>query len=135
MDHPRFNEGAITTAFIAEEYPEGFQGVTLPDEELASKLVNRDGTKVYLGVRPENLGLKGYTNIEERDNAIQAVVEVVEPLGAETHVIASIGGDQTIVARVDSHAQVEPGQQITFLAKQEALHAFDMESESNLRFA
>ncbi|KAB2886218.1 MAG: acetyl/propionyl/methylcrotonyl-CoA carboxylase subunit alpha [Albidovulum sp.] len=31
MDHPRFVEGAITTAFIAEEYPEGFQGVTLPE--------------------------------------------------------------------------------------------------------
>ena len=34
MEHPRFTEGAITTAFIAEEYPEGFQGVTLPDETL-----------------------------------------------------------------------------------------------------
>ena len=27
MDHPRFVAGEITTAFIAEEYPEGFQGV------------------------------------------------------------------------------------------------------------
>ncbi len=31
MDHPRFVKGEITTAFIAEEYPEGFQGVTLPE--------------------------------------------------------------------------------------------------------
>ena len=29
MDHPRFVSGNITTAFIAEEYKEGFQGVTL----------------------------------------------------------------------------------------------------------
>ncbi|QJF50474.1 acetyl-CoA carboxylase biotin carboxylase subunit [Roseobacter ponti] len=35
MDHPRFVSGEITTAFIAEEYPEGFTGVTLPDAELA----------------------------------------------------------------------------------------------------
>ena len=34
MDHPRFVEGGITTAFIAEEYPEGFQGVTLPEPML-----------------------------------------------------------------------------------------------------
>ncbi|SEL77842.1 biotin carboxyl carrier protein /biotin carboxylase [Roseovarius azorensis] len=34
MDHPRFVGGNITTAFIAEEYPEGFTGVTLPDEAL-----------------------------------------------------------------------------------------------------
>ncbi len=34
MDHPRFVSGNITTAFIAEEYPEGFTGVTLPEEGL-----------------------------------------------------------------------------------------------------
>jgi propionyl-CoA carboxylase alpha chain len=31
MDHPRFVSGNITTAFIAEEFPEGFQCVTLDD--------------------------------------------------------------------------------------------------------
>ncbi len=31
MDHPRFAAGALTTAFIAEEYPDGFQGATLPE--------------------------------------------------------------------------------------------------------
>jgi propionyl-CoA carboxylase alpha chain len=34
MEHPRFREGALTTAFIAEEWPEGFKGVTLPPEEM-----------------------------------------------------------------------------------------------------
>ncbi|QBX34187.1 acetyl/propionyl/methylcrotonyl-CoA carboxylase subunit alpha [Paracoccus liaowanqingii] len=34
MDHPKFASGDITTAFIAEEYPDGFQGATLPEEEL-----------------------------------------------------------------------------------------------------
>ena len=33
-DHPRFTSGNITTAFIAEEYPEGFQGVELPQATL-----------------------------------------------------------------------------------------------------
>ena len=32
MDHPRFRSGNITTAFIAEEYPDGFQGTTLDDD-------------------------------------------------------------------------------------------------------
>jgi propionyl-CoA carboxylase alpha chain len=31
MQHPRFREGALTTGFIAEEYPEGFHGA--PAEE------------------------------------------------------------------------------------------------------
>jgi propionyl-CoA carboxylase alpha chain len=34
MDHEKFTAGDMTTAFIAEEYPEGFEGVTLPQEEL-----------------------------------------------------------------------------------------------------
>jgi propionyl-CoA carboxylase alpha chain len=34
MDHPKFIAGNMTTAFIAEEYPEGFDGVTLGDDAL-----------------------------------------------------------------------------------------------------
>ena len=34
MDHPRFVAGDITTAFIAEEYPEGFGGARLEDATL-----------------------------------------------------------------------------------------------------
>ncbi|MEL6549205.1 MAG: acetyl/propionyl/methylcrotonyl-CoA carboxylase subunit alpha [Pseudomonadota bacterium] len=34
MDHPKFISGDMTTAFIAEEYPEGFEGVTLDDDTL-----------------------------------------------------------------------------------------------------
>jgi propionyl-CoA carboxylase alpha chain len=30
MDHPKFCAGTITTAFIEEEYPDGFEGVALP---------------------------------------------------------------------------------------------------------
>ena len=34
MDHPKFISGDITTAFIAEEYPDGFDGVELPADTL-----------------------------------------------------------------------------------------------------
>ena len=34
MDHPKFISGEMTTAFIAEEYPEGFNGVELDDAAL-----------------------------------------------------------------------------------------------------
>ncbi|MEM1131144.1 MAG: biotin/lipoyl-containing protein, partial [Pseudomonadota bacterium] len=34
MDHERFISGNMTTAFIAEEYPEGFAGVDLPEADL-----------------------------------------------------------------------------------------------------
>src|SRR3546814_6133310 len=34
MQHPRFREGALTTGFIAEEYPEGFVGAPAGPELL-----------------------------------------------------------------------------------------------------
>ncbi|NOD74679.1 acetyl/propionyl/methylcrotonyl-CoA carboxylase subunit alpha [Ruegeria sp. HKCCD4332] len=34
MDHPKFISGGMTTAFIAEEYPDGFEGVSLPEADL-----------------------------------------------------------------------------------------------------
>ncbi len=34
MDHPKFVSGDMTTAFIAEEYPDGFEGVTLNETDL-----------------------------------------------------------------------------------------------------
>lgn len=33
IDHPRFRSGEITTAFIEEEYPKGFSGVTVSEED------------------------------------------------------------------------------------------------------
>ena len=104
-----------------------------PNAELASKLLAYNGKKVYVGVRPENLDLPG-GDIPEQDNAIAATVDVVEPLGAETMVIASVGGDQSIVARVDPHTSARAGESIKLLADPEHLHAFDMETEQNLRF-
>jgi propionyl-CoA carboxylase alpha chain len=34
MDHPIFIKGDMTTAFIEEQYPDGFEGVTLPEDTL-----------------------------------------------------------------------------------------------------
>jgi propionyl-CoA carboxylase alpha chain len=39
MSHPRFGSGNITTAFIAEEWPDGFHGVT-PDDDQARQLAS-----------------------------------------------------------------------------------------------
>ncbi len=106
-----------------------------PEGEMAQKIKAAEGKKVYVGIRPENLGLRGNTAIQEGQNIIKAQVEVVEPLGAETHIMASVGGDQTIVARIDSHAQVAAGDQIELLADLGFLHAFDLETEANIRFS
>jgi multiple sugar transport system ATP-binding protein len=104
-----------------------------PVGELAQKIAPYSGKKVYVGIRPENLSLPNGAAPE--GNAIKVQVEVVEPLGAETHVLASVGGDQTVVARVDPHTRVRPGDNVELLADLDFLHAFDLETEANIRYA
>ena len=106
-----------------------------PDDELAQKLKKVNGQKVYFGIRPEDLGLRGVDGVPGADNIIRATVEVVEPLGSETQIITSVDGDQSLVARVDPHARVSPGDQIELLADPAKMHAFTLESEDNIRFS
>ena len=105
-----------------------------PDAELAQKLERANGQKVHFGIRPEDLGLRGVDDIPEAENIIKATVEVVEPLGAETQIITSVDGDQSLVARIDAHANVSPGDQIELLADPEKMHAFALDGEENMRF-
>jgi multiple sugar transport system ATP-binding protein len=105
-----------------------------PDAELTSKLGKYNGKKVYLGVRPEDLGLKGQTDIPDTGNSIKATIEVVEPLGAETVIIASVDGDQNLVARLDARAMLKAGDQVELLANPAKLQAFDLDNELNIRY-
>ena len=106
-----------------------------PDEELKNKLAAYNGKRVYVGIRPEDLGIKGTTAIADTgNNTINATVEVVEPLGAETIIIASVEGDQSIVARVEPHAGVRAGEAVQLLADTSKLHAFDLDQENNIRY-
>jgi|TARA_Y100000814_G_scaffold170100_1_gene124354 multiple sugar transport system ATP-binding protein len=105
-----------------------------PDQELNQKLQKYNNQQVTVGIRPENFGLKGHTSIPDTGNIVKATVDVVEPLGAETHVFATVEGDQSIVARVDPHISLRPGDQMELLVKADSIHAFDIESEENIRY-
>ncbi|MEM9684917.1 MAG: biotin/lipoyl-containing protein, partial [Pseudomonadota bacterium] len=57
MRHPRFAEGRLTTNFIAEEYPDGFSGVELTDDDTAT-LVAVAGA-MHLQCRARDLSIDG----------------------------------------------------------------------------
>ncbi|MCY0616901.1 TOBE domain-containing protein, partial [Klebsiella pneumoniae] len=66
---------------------------------------------------------------------IKATIEVVEPLGAETVIIASVDGDQNLVARLDARVMLKAGDQVELLANPAKLQAFDLDNELNIRFS
>jgi multiple sugar transport system ATP-binding protein len=81
------------------------------------------GQAVKYGIRPEHLHLAG--------SGIAATVEVVEPMGAETEILAKVG-EQTFTLMTHGRSSAGPGERI-FLAPQAAhAHLFDAASGRRL---
>ncbi|TDX23282.1 acetyl-CoA carboxylase biotin carboxylase subunit [Rhodovulum visakhapatnamense] len=78
MDHPKFCAGDITTAFIAEEYPDGFAGVALPEPEL--RKVAAAAAAMFRVVEIRRARISGRMDNHER----------------------TVGGDWVVVAQGDS---------------------------------
>ena len=70
------------------------------------------------GIRPEHLRLS--------DSGVRAVVEVVEPTGAETLIVAK-AGDNTLSALLRERIPVMPGQQVFLAPDLTHLHLFNAE--------
>ena len=91
------------------------QGVILPLPENAPKLSSVEG--VY-GIRPE------YFCLSSENAGIPARVVVVEPLGSETHVTATVG-EQTIVTVFHDRLSIEPEETIWLQPRTERICLFD----------
>src|SRR5947199_5617984 len=73
--------------------------------ERASRLGAYKGQAVTLGIRPEDL--KVGSSADSSDQAFDAVVDVVEPLGSEILLDVTVAG-QSVVARVEPSVQARP---------------------------
>ncbi|MGR3661954.1 MAG: ABC transporter ATP-binding protein [Paracoccaceae bacterium] len=82
-----------------------------------------DGQEVVLGIRPEHLLLA--------DSGITGAVLVIEPTGAETHVVVRIG-DQDMTALFRERHNFTPGQEISLFPKRDVLHLFDRKTGERL---
>jgi multiple sugar transport system ATP-binding protein len=81
-----------------------------------------DGRRVRYGIRPEHL--------EPAGSGIPAEVIVVEPMGAETEIVAKVG-DASLTVMMRGRASAGPGERI-FLAPQ-AMHAHLFDAASGQR--
>ncbi len=82
---------------------------------------------VTLGVRPEDLRV-GATS-DSADLSFDAVVDVVEPLGAEI-LLDVTGAGQSIVARVEPSVRAKPHEKIRLTFVPERIHFFDAKTEA-----
>ncbi|MEJ6784210.1 acetyl/propionyl/methylcrotonyl-CoA carboxylase subunit alpha [Aminobacter sp. Piv2-1] len=92
MDHQRFRAGALTTAFIAEEYPDGFSGVA-PSEGDARKLATV-AALINLFVQRRGAQISGALAHHQRPVGADWVVTLA---GFTLPLRVNEGGDGTVV--------------------------------------
>ncbi|MBX2856202.1 MAG: acetyl/propionyl-CoA carboxylase subunit alpha, partial [Rhodobacteraceae bacterium] len=97
MDHPRFVSGEISTAFIEEEYPDGFEGAKLSGDALGNVAVAALCMKHLQERRATRI--EGATSTFRRKLAADWVVSIGE--WSREMAIAVEGGDQGAVVTLD----------------------------------
>ena len=83
-----------------------------------------------VGVRPENI-LAGSEQGRGATARVQAVVDIVEPIGHQA-IVHSRAGEDLLVAAFDSHQMPKLGERIELVVELEAVHLFDGGSELRL---
>jgi multiple sugar transport system ATP-binding protein len=90
---------------------------------LPPKLDGRAGARTVYGIRPEHIQLSPH--------GVPATVQLVEPTGSETQVIAKMGASQIVFASRERIA-ARPGETIMLAADPWLVHLFDAESGRRL---
>lgn len=99
---------------------EGPGGTRLP---LADAPRGSDGRAAVYGVRPEHFSIA--------DDGAEAIIQVIEPTGAEIQVVAKLGGNDVIAVFRERH-QFKPGDKIRLKSNPMLVHLFDEASGQRL---
>src|SRR5438876_10404006 len=98
------------------------------NDDMAKKLAGYAGRAVVFGSRPEDINDKRHASFAGPDQSVLAVVEVVEPMGAEIFLYLNTGS-HSFVARVNSHEQADVGQKLDMAFDMRKCHFFAAATE------
>ncbi|MDI3524120.1 sn-glycerol-3-phosphate ABC transporter ATP-binding protein UgpC [Kosmotoga sp.] len=104
--------------------------IIVPDK-FAPKLEPYIDKDIIFGIRPENIYDKMFAVNATEENTVTGMVDVVEPLGSETLIHATIDGND-IVAKVDPKTRAQAGTKIDLVFDVSMMHIFDPETEMNV---
>jgi multiple sugar transport system ATP-binding protein len=98
--------------------------------DIADKIKPYVGKEILMGIRPEDLE---FTTKPLAGNNLKAKIEVIEPLGAETHLFINTS-DHSVIARTAPDNIFKVGDEVNFTPNLEKIHFFDLETEISILF-
>ena len=104
--------------------------LTIPIPETNGTRVE-DGRNAVMGLRTEHITLADESQNIPKEWVFDALVDVVEPLGSETHIHASIQG-VPMVAKCDGSRIVKSGDHLNLALNLDKIHIFDAETTKAL---
>ena len=129
--------GSPPMNFLYGRFVDGYfklEEIQMKVPESKSKWLQEKGysnKEIILGIRPEQIHVDS-TEKKQTDTTIEAFVEVVELLGAETYLYSKIK-NQEFIARVKASTEITGGQSVSFSMDMENAHFFDMETTEVIR--
>lgn len=127
-----FLEGTVTGEVETLVFQERAGDGTAPPRPLAvhlsdasvSALRNHIGKRVTLGIRPEHLACAAAAPTAQPERAVEALVEVVQPLGPETYLYLR-RLTRTVIARVPSTHRFRVNQRVSVALDMRHAHFFE----------
>jgi multiple sugar transport system ATP-binding protein len=96
------------------------------------RIQHLEGKEIIFGIRPEDMYDRRFASNEAMTSSLTAAVEVIEPLGAETHLYLACGR-HSLVAKMDTpQDQFKIDQKIEVLIDMEKTHIFDIETSQTV---
>jgi multiple sugar transport system ATP-binding protein len=89
------------------------------------------GQSITVGIRPENLFEPHEVNEIPPASSIQGSVDLIEPMGPETHVHLTMG-NQHFTARLGSSCDLRRGQRVELIVDATKLHMFDSNTQRSI---
>jgi len=113
-------------------FVEGNFTVEIP-EEIHAKLSDYSNKEVVMGVRPEDIYDSDFDTLAEIPQKIEALCEVVEPMGNE-FIVYMTTGKSNITARFDPKKLPPIDEKIMITLDMKKAHFFDLETEKTITY-
>lgn len=100
-------------------------------EDMHPKIAPYEGKEIIFGIRPEDIYDKLFVSDASQDNMVKAVVEIIEPMGAEVFLYIT-AGKSSLIARVGGHDRPDVGQDMDMVFDMSKAHFFNSDTEETI---